>query len=162
MKEKLVLYIVDDEVGMSEFISYLVEDDHEIILCNSAEEALIKMPTKAPDILITDVQMLGMNGIDFSKNVLNSYADTLIIIVSGTNKRNIVIQALKLGVFDFVDKPINAKEFNCIMKRAAKFCYLKNDNLDYIKKLQESAPHILRSVNREAGNSKVKPKKKTG
>lgn len=125
-KVKKVL-IVDDEADIVEIISYnLVKEGYEVSTAKNGIEALDKVPVFKPDLVILDIMMPKMNGIEACR-VLRSkpeYNDLLIIFLTALSDKSSQIQGLETGADDYVNKPISPKvlvsRVNAIFRRLHK------------------------------------------
>lgn len=86
----------------------LLKDDC-IESCASAEEALIMLNEKPYDLIISDMVMPGMNGIEFLERIKQKRVNSEFIIVTANSSVETVIQAMKKGALDYIEKPINTK-----------------------------------------------------
>lgn len=125
-KHKKVL-IVDDEPDILEIISYnLVKEGYEILTAKNGIEALDKVPVFKPDLIILDIMMPKMTGVEACK-ILRSkpeYNDTLIIFLTALSDESSQIKGLETGADDYVNKPISPKvlvsRVNAIFRRLNK------------------------------------------
>jgi len=115
------IMIVDDEViirtGLCTVIDWKELGLELIPPASSAEEALERMPAEKPDILLTDIRMSGMDGIELSKKVKETMPDTEVIILTGYDDFSYAQQALRGGVTDYLLKTSRPEE---IIKAAMK------------------------------------------
>ena len=108
----LKLVIVDDERLVRELISLCVdwnELGYEIVgMSASAEEGLEMVRKLKPDVLFTDVRMPGQTGLDLGRVVLAEFPLLKVVVISGYDEFSYVNEGLKMGIFDYVLKPIDA------------------------------------------------------
>ena len=100
--------IVEDELFMREFLENCINyNEFGIELCGSfccAEDALEGLRYNKPDLVITDIVMPGMNGIEFMSEMLKNNKDTFFIVISNYQDFELVRSALKIGVCDYISK----------------------------------------------------------
>jgi two-component system alkaline phosphatase synthesis response regulator PhoP len=119
--------IVDDEPDILEIISYNLEKEgYEIQTAKNGQEALDKMPFFKPDLVILDIMMPKINGVEVCKRLRSKpeYNDTLIIFLTALNDESSQIKGLETGADDYVSKPISPKvlvsRVNAIFRRVHK------------------------------------------
>ncbi len=131
------LLIVDDEVFTREGIMEILplEDLNitKVISAFDGLDALEKIKTFKPDILLTDVRMPRMNGIDLAFEVRKTYPDTSIIFMSGYSDKEYLKSAIKLKAISYVEKPIEPEELESAVRNAIlenSKCKTINDNIE--------------------------------
>lgn len=100
------ILIVDDEPNALEIFSRQLEDDFNIKTAKSAEAALRELKTFKYDIVLTDVVMPEMDGLEFLKVVKEKWPSTSILMISGKSSIENAVKAMKLGAEDFIEKPV--------------------------------------------------------
>ena len=107
MKTQQRILVVDDDpvVGKS-FERVLTKRGYAVINCRSGEEALIKLQNEEYDAVFTDLKMPGMNGIEVATQVKLNQPWMPVIIVTGYGSAEYEAQANKIGVTDFMRKPL--------------------------------------------------------
>src|SRR5690606_32946293 len=98
-------------------LAWKVEAELEIAETYDGEAALYMMEELRPDLLISDILMPKMTGLDLIKHVRERYADTDILIVSGYDEFDFVQRSLRTGVSDYILKPIDADYLASIINR---------------------------------------------
>ncbi|MGD9897603.1 MAG: response regulator [Calditrichaceae bacterium] len=112
------LLIVDDEetLTFSLYQSFILSDkDYEVITANSGDEALTKINENPFDLIITDILMPGMSGIDLLKRVKQDFPKTEIVIMTAYGSNDRRDEVLKLGARFYIEKPFEMKEFKKIV-----------------------------------------------
>ena len=71
------------------------------------------------DFILTDLRMPGADGMEVLKSAISKKAETVVIVLSAYGTIESAVEALKLGAFDFVEKPINLNRLDIVLKRAA-------------------------------------------
>ena len=126
MEDQLKVLIVDDEVIITDFISYSLEETpYHIRVANSGPDALDMMSQAPADILITDINMPDMNGLQLTEKVLQIYPDTLAIAMTGYGDIDIAVEFMKRGGADFLQKPMNKAILHCSIESVAERCRLR-------------------------------------
>ncbi len=111
MEKKLRFIVVDDDESLLDVLkSYLTMKGHDCEVFASAEAALDHLAGKPCDILITDIVMQGMKGLQLTKQVKLSWPDTNVIVMSGFIDDYSYDQAIEAGASDFIKKPFTIHE----------------------------------------------------
>lgn len=116
------IVIVDDELRIISLVKHLIPFKQlGLVLAGEAlngEEALELCSRVEPDIIMTDIRMPGMDGLSLIKKIKEILPLSIIIIISGFNEFEYARKALKLGVFDYILKPIDVDEITDILSKA--------------------------------------------
>ncbi|MCK5069323.1 MAG: sigma-54-dependent Fis family transcriptional regulator [Desulfocapsa sp.] len=124
MKSKIL--IVDDEILIRESLhADLVHVGYEVGSAGSGEEALLKMEQEDYDLIITDLVMDNMSGIELLSKIKEKGVELPSIIITGFAKLDSAVEALRLGATDYLTKPYNPEELllrieNCLEKNELK------------------------------------------
>jgi DNA-binding NtrC family response regulator len=117
-KQKLI-YIIDDEEDNLEIISGMIKNQNYRYECFlSAQEAFTRSEESPPDLVLTDMRMPGLSGIDVLKNFKQIDSEISIIFLSGYLDKTTLMEALNLGVFAVIDKPIKEIQLNSYIAQA--------------------------------------------
>jgi len=117
---KTVLIVDDEEKVCWALEVFLKDEGYNPIIANNAEEALKKVETQQPDIVILDVFLPGMNGLEALKAIKKIKPDTYVIIITALDTFEYTIKAMQLEAFDFIAKPIDLDKVKEILDRAVK------------------------------------------
>jgi len=101
------IYIVDDEQEIREGLTMALEADYQVEAFSTAETAMDAIKSHPPDLVLLDIGLPGMNGIEALRQIKTLYPDVLIIMITAYEDINTVISAMKLGAYDYVVKPIH-------------------------------------------------------
>lgn len=100
--------VVDDEADAVELLQeFLVNKGYEVSTASDGEEALRKVKEERPHLVLLDVRMPGMNGLDVLRQVRQLDQEVGVIMVTAVNEEETGREALKLGAFDYIVKPLN-------------------------------------------------------
>ncbi|QTA88915.1 SpoIIE family protein phosphatase [Desulfonema magnum] len=125
---QLKLLIVDDDPDITQLISrVLMKLSYDIRTATSASEALNILRGCPTDILITDIDMPGMNGIKLMEEVLRLYPNTVAIGITGYGNIDFAVNFMKRGGTDFLQKPINVDTIKFAVNSAAEKYRLKQE-----------------------------------
>ena len=104
---KGTVYVVDDDEAIRDSLRWLLEaNDYKVELYDSGESFIAKYDPNAIAVLILDVRMPGMSGLEVQEHLLARKADLPIIFVTGHGDVPMAVRALKKGAVDFIEKPV--------------------------------------------------------
>ena len=115
---KNVLVVDDDEKICWAFEQFLIDEGHRPIIANNAEEGLRKIQLETPDIILLDVRLPGMNGLEALKQIKVLQPEAIVIVMTAYDNVETTIQAMQLHAFDFIPKPIDLDQVKAIIERA--------------------------------------------
>lgn len=128
MKEKIL--IVDDEKGILDTVSEILQDEgYYTFVCEDGKNALEILDREMIDLVFLDVWLPGMSGIDVLKYIKEKHSEIPIIMISGHGKIELAVQAVKLGAFDFLEKPLSIDRIILSTERALQFRKLERENI---------------------------------
>jgi putative two-component system response regulator len=112
------ILIVDDEVEITEILADLLSEEYDCIRAGSAEETLTRLQESEFQLVISDITMPGMSGLDMIPHVKEIAPDTVVVMISGMQTVESAIGALRLGAFDYLMKPFDLRQVEAVVKRA--------------------------------------------
>src|ERR1700741_575839 len=112
------ILIVDDEVEITEILADLLSEEYNCLRAGSAEEALTRLQESEFQLVISDITMPGMSGLDMIPHVKEIAPDTVVVMISGMQTVESAIGALRLGAFDYLMKPFDLRQVEAVVKRA--------------------------------------------
>ncbi len=119
MANAMKIAIVDDEQDMRQSISqWLALSGYDTETFASAEEALGALNADYPGIVISDIKMPGMDGIQLLKKIMGADSALPVIMITGHGDVPIAVEAMRLGAFDFLEKPFNPDRMSDLAKKA--------------------------------------------
>ncbi len=125
-----VLYVEDDDDTREMTQLFLKKRVGKLIMAKDGKEALEKFENNRPDLVITDLRMPNMGGIELSRNIRNIDKNCPIIITTAFSEVEVVIEAVDIGIEKYIVKPIDTKELLAAMNSSALKKYEKaGDNL---------------------------------
>lgn len=130
MRESAKILVVDDEKIIRDVLSdFLDLEGYKIHVSASAEEALTEISRQSFDLVITDLKMPGMSGIELLAQIQNSNPQTVVIIMTGFGTVETALSAMKKGAYDYVLKPFKVEEVVTVIERALSKQRLISENL---------------------------------
>ena len=135
-KSGINILVVDDEEKIATRVSRILQRDGYSVDCAySGEEAIHKLENNGYDILLTDLNMPGKSGFDIMEFLRRSGIEALPLVLTGYASVEGAIQALKLGAYDFIEKPVDMPTLRMIMNRAAERVTLQRENRRIVSEL---------------------------
>jgi two-component system sensor histidine kinase/response regulator len=123
------LLVVDDEDLLGRTLAtYFKTRGHEVVTCTSAQEALARDDLRGFDLLITDLQLPQMDGIELITRALATHPDLAAILMTGHASVDSAVQALRHGAVDYVQKPFTLAGLEAVVARALQMQMLKQAN----------------------------------
>ncbi|TCO70602.1 sigma-54-dependent transcriptional regulator [Rhodovulum euryhalinum] len=148
MPQAMKIAIVDDEQDMRQSISqWLSLSGFETATFARAEDALKEIGPDYPGVVVTDIKMPGMDGISFLKKLMSLDSTLPVILITGHGDVPMAVEAMRIGAYDFMEKPFNPDRMTELAKRASQARRLTLDN---------------RALRRELGDGSVLFKKLIG
>src|SRR5205807_3841405 len=111
--------------------------DHECVLAACAEDAWSVLQTRVFDLVLSDINMPGMSGLDLVPQILERSPDTVVVMISGEPGIESAIEALRAGAFDYISKPIDILHVQAAVDRALGHHRLLADKRRYENHLEE-------------------------
>lgn len=112
------ILIVDDEREITEILADLLSTELECETAGSAEEALARLRQSEFRLVISDITMPGMSGLEMVPHVKRISPNTVVIMISGLQTVESAIEAMRLGAFDYVMKPFDLRQVEAVVMRA--------------------------------------------
>ncbi len=130
MAEKGIIHVIDDEPIIHEVLSQLLTSEgYEVELSASGEEALEKHSSQAYDLILLDLLMPGLDGIEVLKGIKKIDPQAIVIIITAYASVESAIAAMKMGAFDYIQKPFKHDELLLTIKRALDHKNLQEENI---------------------------------
>ncbi len=132
------ILVVDDESGIRTvlFIS-LTDMGHRVRLAETADDALLQIEQERPSIVLTDIKMPGMDGIELLKAIKAKDRDIEVIMMTGHGDMDLAIQSLKLEATDFITKPIGNDALEIAVHRASDRIAMRRQLRQYTERLEQ-------------------------
>jgi len=116
-REMQSILVVDDDRSMREFLEILLtKEAYHVSLAASGEEAYQILENKEFDLVITDIRMKDINGIEVLKKAKQVSPETMVVMISAFATAETAVEAMKEGAYDYIPKPFKVREFKKIIK----------------------------------------------
>ena len=112
------ILVVDDDETIRNTLSDLLSEEHRCHTAETAEGALKLLDAESYDVVLTDISMPGLSGLELLGHVRQTYPDTPVIIISGISDQEHAKGLLKMGAFDFLLKPFRLETVEDSVNRA--------------------------------------------
>jgi diguanylate cyclase (GGDEF)-like protein len=129
--------IIDDEAQIRNLLMDLLGATYNCCEAASAEEALAALAEQTFDLVISDIDMGGMSGLELVPRVHSISPDTVVVMISGNQDIEFAIQALRVGAFDYITKPIDLRHVEASVERALKHSELLKEKRRYKEQLED-------------------------
>ena len=145
------LLIIDDEAGIRKLLALsLASDGYEVLTAASGEEGMEIFKSESPAMVLTDIKMPGIDGIEVLKQVKELSPDTEVIMITGHGDMDSAIEALKLDASDFLNKPIKDEALSVALRRAEERISIKQRLKAYTEDLETMVKIATEEVKRRA------------
>lgn len=138
MQKPLSILVIDDEpLTLQLFVENLKMEGYDVLLVSSGTQAVSCARKREFDVVITDLAMPGMSGMDVLSYFTENHPETFVIVVTGYGTIETAVRAMKRGAFDYLSKPANLDELLFTLRRAREIKELKDENLRLRSQIQE-------------------------
>jgi len=151
---KNILLVEDDEL-FREAINNFLAEKYEVTFAESAEQAQAILATTVPDLILLDITLPGMNGVDLLKAIKSSWPDLPVIMLTAIGRIPKVVESIKLGAYDYLTKPIDAEELLLTIEQALESSEMRRE-LEQRRKLQLAKNVEYKIVGTSAGIDKIR------
>ena len=124
------ILVVDDEASICQSLSAILKDEgYQVLVAGSGEEALKSVDSEMPQLVLLDIWLPGMDGLDTLKAIKASHPNILVIMMSGHGTIETAVKATKLGAFDFIEKPLSLDKVIILVSNALNVIRLEEENV---------------------------------
>jgi len=145
--QKPTVLIIDDEEQIRHLLIDVLGSSYECSDAGSAEEALAALSDHTFDLVISDIDMGGMSGLELVPHVHSLSPDTVVVMVSGNQDIEFAIKALRVGAFDYITKPIDLRHVEASVERALNHCNLLKEKRLYKEQIESLLQQRTAEVN---------------
>ncbi len=129
MADKISILIVDDEESVRDSLyNWFIEDGYHVDCAENAKKALSIIESKNFDIILADIKMPGMDGLEMHRRIKSFNKDSIVIIMTAFASVDTAVQALKDGAYDYITKPFDPDDLSHLIRNAAKQISLTTEN----------------------------------
>ena len=146
------LLVVDDELHVRESLSHwFVEDGYDVEAAGSGAEALALLGRQSFDVIVSDIKMPKMDGLELLGRIRAKDAEVAVILVTAYASVDTAVHALKEGAYDYLVKPFDPEELSRIVAKACEKVALTKENAVLKNRLARSGPKIVTGASPEMG-----------
>ena len=145
-----ILIIDDEETNVRVLSISLRSDGFQVVTAFSGEEGLEVFQKEAPELVLTDIKMPGMDGIEVLQKVKAMDPDVEVIIITGHGDIDNAIEALKFGASDFINKPIRDEVLSVSIQRAQERRSIKRQLREYTDNLEQKVAQATQELRRQS------------
>jgi putative nucleotidyltransferase with HDIG domain len=135
--EQSSILVVDDEPEIRDVLCELLSEDYRCASASSAEDALSFLDSQHFNLVISDITMGGMSGLEMIPFVLEKAPEAVVVMISGMQTVESAIEALRVGAFDYIMKPFDLRQVEAVVKRAIEHYDLRASKRKYENHLEE-------------------------
>ncbi len=140
------ILIVDDEKGQRDILNLILKKEgYDIVDVSSVREALDQLDRREFDLIMTDLQMSGQSGMDLLEHVIADDPNQCVIIMTAHGSVDSAVEAMRIGAFDYLEKPLERDNLVLTLKRAFERINLLHENTVLQKRVAEikTIPNML-------------------
>jgi len=154
MNKKISILIVDDEESVRDSLyNWFIEDGYNVKCAENARTALFLLESENFDIVLADIKMPGMDGLEMLRRIKSLRNEAIVIVMTAFATVDTAVQALKDGAFDYITKPFDPDDLSHLIRNASKQISLKYENESLMERVV-----TLENVEDIIGNSEAMKK----
>jgi len=124
------ILVVDDEVSICQSVKAILSDEgYQVLVAGSGEEAIKVVEEEMPQLVLLDIWLPGIDGLETLKVIKEAHPNVLVIMMSGHGTIETAVRATKLGAFDFIEKPLSLDKVIIIVNNALNVVRLEEENI---------------------------------
>ena len=129
--------IVDDEPSILDTLSSILEDErYQVAVAKTGEEALKVIQMEVPDVVLLDIWMPELDGLEVLKRVREQFPHIMVIMMSGHGSVETAVKATKLGAYDYLEKPLDLEKVTILVRNALHQRKLEEENINLRVKVE--------------------------
>jgi diguanylate cyclase (GGDEF)-like protein len=136
-RDRPSILIIDDDEQVRRLLNHLLSPNNDCTTVGSAEEALAILNSINFNLVISDINMGGISGLDLVPRVLEKTPDTVVVMISGQQTIDFAIEAMRAGAFDYITKPLDLRHVETAVGRALAHHHLLTQKRRYENQLEE-------------------------
>ena len=155
MSKKISILIVDDESSVRDSLyNWFIEDGYHVAVAEDGKKALTILEAESFDIILADIKMPGMDGLEMLSRIKTIKKDSIVIMMTAFATVETAVQALKEGAFDYVTKPFDPDDLSHLIRNASKQISLMEEN-EILKEKVVSLENVEDLIGESAAMQKV-------
>jgi two-component system, NtrC family, response regulator PilR len=140
MQKMSKILVVDDEQSMRDFLSIMLKKEgYDVVTAENGGGALKAIQAEIFDLVITDVKMPDIDGIEVLKTVKEVSPETVVIMITAFATAETAVEAMKLGAYDYITKPFKVDEIKLVIQKALEKRHLRKENILLRREIESRA-----------------------
>jgi len=132
------ILVVDDEAIQRDIVKDILEDQgYEVVTSESGQEALERIKTSPVDVILTDLRMPGMDGVELLETTREFDPEIIVVVITAYGSIKSAVDAMKKGAYHYLTKPLDKEQLTLIVQRALRTKQLSDENRSLRQELQE-------------------------
>jgi len=140
LKQNKLLVVDDEHLIRWSLEQNLKKQGYEVVTAGTGEEALRLVREEQPDLVLLDIQLPGISGIDVLEKIKDIDDDIVVIMVTANSGLENAVNAMRLGAFDYISKPFNLDEISIVVKKALETSDLKQEVVRLRSETKKNGP----------------------
>ncbi|MGH2362095.1 MAG: sigma-54-dependent transcriptional regulator [bacterium] len=129
MKSRAHILVVDDEINIrGALVTMLEKKGHQVRGVATAEEGLAQLEAAPAELVITDLRMPGIGGMEFLRRLKDTWPDTEVVVMTAYGSIDTAVEAMRWGAYDYLTKPIDRERFPIVVDKALERHALTTEN----------------------------------
>lgn len=121
------ILIVDDDKLLQNSLNYVLSEKYDILIAGSGEKALQVLEKNCHDLVLLDIRLPGMDGIDTLEKIKKLNGETAVIMITADDDTKTMIKSMKMGAFDYLIKPVDIEELEITIEKTISNLKLKRE-----------------------------------
>src|SRR5256885_13770536 len=117
-KQKTRVLIVDDDLEIGSILHDFLSKSYDCVAVNSAADALAALADASFDLIMSDINMPQMSGLEMIPHIVNLAPGSVVVMISGQRMIESAIEAMRAGAFDYITKPFELTQVDAVVRRA--------------------------------------------
>ncbi|MEK7221136.1 MAG: response regulator, partial [candidate division NC10 bacterium] len=135
--KRVKILVIDDDESLRRVLEYnLAQEGYAVLTASSGEQGLHLLKKEGADLVVTDVRMAGMDGLQVLAEVRKVDLNIQVIILTAFGTIEMAVEAMKAGAFHYISKPFNRDELKLTIKKALQLKALERENVALRQELQ--------------------------
>ena len=147
------ILVVDDETDLTQYLTILLarRTGHEVKSASTAKRALDMLAESEFHLVVSDIHMPGMSGLELLRETKSKYPDTEVVLLTGQGSLDTAVDALKLQAYDYIEKPVNAERLVQAVRNALAQQALASELTRTVQQIAELNRDLKRQVREHVG-----------
>jgi len=153
---QIKILVVDDDKAIADILKDLLSDKKRSVdVCHDGLEAIESIQKEPYDLIITDLVLPKVGGLDVLKYAKETKPDAVVIIITGYASLETALQAIKEGAYDYIRKPCKLEEIKIVVENAIDKIMLNRENRELLRKLQDAYHELMALKNEKNDDGKI-------